>query len=279
MDYAHITLAADYLRTRLAGAAAPRIGVVLGSGLGALADSVERATKISYASIPHFHQTSVLGHAGALVAGTLNGTAVALLQGRIHLYEGHSPDTVVLPVRVLARLGVKALILTNAAGGVNPAYEPGDFMVIRDHLNLQGANPLLGPNDDRIGPRFPDMSAAYDPQLSDIICACAAQERVRLHNGVYAGMLGPAYETPAEVRMLRTLGADAVGMSTVMETLAARHAGVRVCGISLITNKAAGLGAGALSHEEVKAAADEAGERFVRLMQRVIAAIAAAGVL
>jgi len=251
----------------------PRAGAILGSGLGELADQVENMVALPYADIPNFHAPTVQGHSGRLVMGTLGETPVAILQGRIHMYEGHSPDTAVLPVRTLAMLGIKTLVLTNAAGGINPDFSPGDLMIIRDHLNLQGTNPLLGENDEGLGPRFPDMSYTYTPELCKLIVQLAVEEGITMQNGVYAGMLGPTYETPAEIRMLRTLGADAVGMSTVTEAIAAHHMGVNVCGISLITNMAAGLSKTKLSHEEVKETAERAKEYFIRLMKRVIGAV------
>ena len=249
---------------------APDICVVLGSGLGALAGRIAVEQVIPYNEIAGFPVPTVGGHEGRMVVGTVGASRVALLQGRAHLYEGYSPDDVVRPVRTMAMLGIKTLVLTNAAGGINTKFEPGDFMVIRDQINLQGTNPLVGSNDDELGPRFPDMSAMYDGPLREHIARCAKAEGIEMHSGVYAGMLGPAYETPAEVRMLRILGADAVGMSTVAEAVAARHMGMRVCGISMITNKAAGMGTEALSHEDVRAMAEKSGERFVRLMLRVL---------
>lgn len=251
----------------------PRVGVILGSGLGELADNVENAVSLPYAEIPQFHAPTVTGHSGRLVLGRVKQVPVAILQGRIHLYEGHSPDSVVLPVRTLAKLGIQTLILTNAAGGINPDFKPGDLMIIRDHLNLQGTNPLLGPNDDELGPRFPDMSDTYKPALCALIEKIAGEEGITIRNGVYAGMLGPTYETPAEIRMLWTLGADAVGMSTVAEATAAHHMGVDVCGISLITNMAAGLSVTKLSHEEVKETAERSKEYFIRLVKSVIGEI------
>jgi purine-nucleoside phosphorylase len=251
----------------------PRVGVILGSGLGEFAGQAENAVSLPYAEIPHFYAPTVTGHSGRLVLGTMGQAPVAILQGRIHLYEGHLPDTVVLPVRTLAKLGVQIVILTNAAGGINPDFKSGDLMIIRDHLNLQGTNPLLGPNDDELGPRFPDMSDTYKPALCDLIEKIAGEEGISIRNGVYAGMLGPTYETPAEIKMLWTLGADAVGMSTVAEATAAHHMGVDVCGISLITNMAAGLSVTKLSHEEVKETAERSKEYFIRLLKRVIGEI------
>ncbi len=244
----------------------PQVGIVLGSGLGALADRVEDRVAIPFEEIPEFPAATVAGHAGRLVLGRLGATPVAILQGRTHLYEGASAEDVVFGVRLLARSGVRALLLTNAAGGLEPAFAPGDLVRIADHLNLTGHSPLTGPNDDRIGPRFPDMTAAWDPALGAALDACAARLRIPLRSGVYAGLAGPSYETPAEIRMLRTLGADLVGMSTVLEAIAARHAGVRVAGLSLVTNVAAGLSAATLSHDDVLRAGAAAREQLGRLL-------------
>ena len=271
MNKEQIQEAVDFIKSQTY--TEPSVGAILGSGLGELADQVENAIAIPYADIPNFHAPTVQGHSGRLVMGTLGDTPVAILQGRIHMYEGHSPDTAVLPVRTLAMLGIKSLVLTNAAGGINPEFAPGDLMIIRDHLNLQGINPLLGQNDDALGPRFPDMSYTYQPALCEKIEKLAAEEGITVQNGVYVGMLGPTYETPAEIRMLKTLGADAVGMSTVAEAIAAHHMGVNVCGISLITNMAAGLSKTKLSHEEVKETAERSKEYFIRLMKRVLEAV------
>ncbi|BDG09050.1 purine-nucleoside phosphorylase [Anaeromyxobacter paludicola] len=248
----------------------PAVGVVLGSGLGALADRLERQVAIPYEEIPGMPVSRVAGHAGRLVVGELPGPAgpvpVAAMQGRVHAYEGWSPGEVVFGVRVLCGLGARALVLTNAAGAVDPALAPGDLVRITDHLNLSGHNPLVGPNDERIGPRFPDLSQAYDPALAAKLDACAARLGAGLKQGVYACLLGPSYETPAEIRMLRTLGADVVGMSTVPEVIAARHMGVPVCAVSLVSNLAAGLGARPLSHGEVQAIASRESARFVELL-------------
>jgi purine-nucleoside phosphorylase len=258
--------------------AVPQCGIVLGSGLGALAGEIERDAVVPYSAIPHFPIPRIAGHAGELVLGRLDGRPVAALAGRAHLYEGYGAAQVAFPVRVLAALGARVLVLSNAAGGLNPAFGRGDLMLLTDHLNLTGANPLVGPNDDRIGPRFPDMSAVYDPELRRIAEAAARAEGIALQTGVYAGVLGPSYETPAEVRMLRAMGADAVGMSTVLEAIAARHAGMRVLGIAAITNAidVPGTG-GALAHEEVLAAATALGPRFVRLVRRIVRELPSAG--
>ncbi|MCX7847059.1 MAG: purine-nucleoside phosphorylase [bacterium] len=249
----------------------PRVCVVLGSGLGGVVDIVEDGERINYGEIEGFPRPQVEGHEGQLVMGRVGEVCVGVLQGRVHLYEGVTAEEVVLPVRTLIRLGAKFVVLTNAAGGINEGFEPGDLMCIDDQINLQGTNPLIGANEGGYGPRFPDMSCAYDKELREILDSAARAEGIELRHGVYAGVLGPAYETPAEVRMLRILGADAVGMSTVGEAIAARHMGARVCGISLITNKAAGVGKGELSHEEVKRVAAGAAGRCMRLLARAIA--------
>jgi purine-nucleoside phosphorylase len=243
----------------------PVVGVVLGSGLGALADRIDGAVSIPYVEIPEFPAVSVAGHAGRLVVGTLGGVPVAAMQGRVHAYEGWSAEDLTFGVRLLAATGVRALLVTNAAGAVNPGLAPGDLVRITDHLNLTGQNPLTGPNDERIGPRFPDMTEPYDPLLGALLDASAARLAIPLGTGVYAGVAGPSYETPAEIRMLRTLGADLVGMSTVLEVIAARHAGMRVAAVSLVTNLAAGLAEKPLSHADVLAAGEGARDRVTRL--------------
>lgn len=233
----------------------PRIGVVLGSGLGAFGDTLEDLVKIPYRDLPHMPSSGVPGHAGNLCFGRVGSVPVVCMQGRVHLYEGHSIDKVVHGVRTMARLGVHAVLITNAAGGLEPSWSPGDLMVVADHLNLTGTSPLVGPNDEALGPRFPDLSVAYDSELRTILHSVASAARVPLREGVYAAQLGPAYETPAEVLMLRMLGAHAVGMSTVHEVIALRHMGVRVGALSCITNLAAGLASERLSHAEVEATA------------------------
>ncbi|HRI63287.1 MAG TPA: purine-nucleoside phosphorylase [Polyangium sp.] len=230
----------------------PLVGIVLGSGLGAWADTLDVRVSIPYSTIPSMPRSTVAGHAGNLVLGLSGGVPVACLQGRAHLYEGNTPEQSVFGVRLLARLGCRVTLLTNAAGGIRAGFQPGDLMLIRDHLNLTGTNPLVGTNDDAIGPRFPDMTNAYDDALAKLALDAAKKQDVRLHEGVYAGLLGPSYETPAEIRMLRTMGADSVGMSTVHEVIALRHMGVRCGAISVITNLAAGLGTGLLDHSEVE---------------------------
>jgi purine-nucleoside phosphorylase len=251
--------------------AQPDVGVVLGSGLGGFADRLQAAVAIPYEEIPGFPASRVAGHAGRLVVGELRGAhgtaVVAAMQGRVHLYEGWSPEEVAFGVRVLGRLGVRALLLTNAAGGVDPSLAPGDLVRITDHLNLTARSPLVGENTEQLGPRFPDMSAAWDPGLGALLDASAAATGVRLGRGVYAGVLGPSYETPAEIRMLRALGADLVGMSTVTEAIAARHMGVKIAGLSVVTNLAAGLGTAQLSHAEVQAVADRVRDGLGRLVE------------
>ncbi len=249
--------------------ARPAVGLILGSGLGAFSDRLSRATVIPYEEIPEFPVPRVAGHPGRLVIGELPDSAqlqVAVMQGRVHAYEGWAPDELGFGARVLCRLGVRALVLTNASGAVNPDLAPGDLVRITDHLNLSGVNPLTGNNDERLGPRFPDLSRAYDPVLGEALEVCARRLGIALERGVYACMPGPSYETPAEVRMLRTLGADCVGMSTVPEVIAARHAGVPVCAISVVTNRAAGLSEKPLSHEEVAEVAGRTCDRLGTLL-------------
>jgi purine-nucleoside phosphorylase len=248
----------------------PRLGLVLGSGLGGLAELIERPVAIPFAQLPGWPAASAPGHAGRLVLGRLEGVPVACLQGRLHMYEGLSALQVVEPALLMHRLGARSLVLTNAAGGVDPTFEPGTLMLLTDHLNLTGRTPLLGPNDDALGPRFLDLTAVYDADLRQRIRDAAAAEDIALAQGVYAGLLGPTYETPAEVRMLGILGAHAVGMSTVMEAIAARWVGMRVVGVSLVTNKGAGISATPLTHDEVLVAANEAGPRLARVLQRFV---------
>lgn len=248
----------------------PSVGLVLGSGLGDFADNVENKIEIPYEEIPHFHKTSVVGHKGRLVMGTISGTKVAVFQGRFHSYEGHSQENVVLPVRTLSFLGAKTVILTNAAGGINPNFQPGDLVCIDDHINLTGKNPLIGTNDNEYGERFPDMSDAYDSGLSELLVQTAKESGFELRRGVYAAMSGPSYETPAEIRMLGKIGADMIGMSTVPECIAANHVGLKVCGISCITNLAAGISKQKLSHDEVKEVANMAMNKFSNLLKNIL---------
>lgn len=249
-------LAAKYIEKRIA--ITPKIGLILGSGLGELADLMTNSTVIEYKSIPHFPVSTVRGHEGRFVIGRLADKDIIAMQGRFHYYEGYRPDQIALPVRVMAKLGVETLIITNAAGGINPEFKPGDLMIIRDHINLSGINPLRGKNDERLGPRFPDMTNAYEPKLRKILSSVALELDIPIHEGVYAIMLGPSYETPAEIKMLRFIGADAVGMSTVPEVISAVHCGMEVVGISCITNMAAGVLDKPLSHRDVVHTADKA---------------------
>ncbi len=251
----------------------PEIGLILGSGLGVLSDALEQAETILYKDIPGFPVSTVEGHASELVAGLIEGKRVVMLKGRFHLYEGHSVDKIAFPVRVLKALGVDTLLVTNAAGGINTSFDPGDLMLIRDHINFMFRNPLIGPNDERIGPRFPDMSSAYDKQLRELAGEVADGLQLKVREGVYVGLLGPSYETPAEIRMLRMLGADAVGMSTVPEVITARHMGLRVLGISCISNMVAGILDQPLSHQEVMDTAEKVKGDFIRLVQGIIARI------
>ncbi len=254
--------------------ARPVIGFVLGSGLGRLVGALKDPQVVPYAELEHVPRSTVPGHAGKLVLGHVDGRSgpvhVAMLSGRAHLYEGHDVAELTIAVRALIALGCRAMVLTNAAGGIHTEYRPGDLMVITDHLNLQWKNPLSGPHDERLGARFIDMTHAYDRPLRARLHEAARGLKVRLHDGIYAAVPGPSYETPAEVRMLRTLGADAVGMSTVHETIAARHAGARVVGLSLISNVAAGIEDAALSHEEVTATADRVAQEATTLLERFI---------
>jgi len=249
------------------------IAVVLGSGLGDYANTLEGAHAIPYGEIPHMPLASVSGHAGKLVAGQKAGKRIIAMQGRTHLYEGSSPGEVVFGVRLMAMLGARTLIVTNAAGGIAPELEAGDLMAITDQLNLTGTSSLIGPNDEHQGPRFLDMTCAFDPHLIETASRVASELRFELKRGVYAGLLGPAYETPAEIRMLRTLGADAVGMSTVHEVIAARHMGLRVLGISCISNLAAGISEGPLSHAEVEETTGRVRSRFESLLSGVLESI------
>jgi purine-nucleoside phosphorylase len=249
----------------------PRVGLVLGSGLGGLADALQLEAAIPFGELPGWPPATAPGHAGRLLFGRLAGVPAVIQQGRFHLYEGHSAGFVVQPALLMGRLGAGILVLTNAAGGVNPSFAAGTLMVIADHLNLTGRHPLIGRNDPALGERFPDMTAAWDPELRVRLLAAATAEGVQVESGVYACLTGPSYETPAEVRMLRTLGADAVGMSTVPEAIAAHWAGMRVCGVSLVTNPGAGISGGALTHSEVLAAAEAAGPRLAKVIARFVA--------
>ena len=265
-----IRRAADYIAARTGEA--PRMALVLGSGLGALADELESPIVIPYGEIPGFPVSTAPGHAGRLVAGGLGGKRVLAMQGRFHYYEGHALERVVFPARVFRAMGVQRLFLTNAAGGANPDFSPGDFMVIRDHLNLTGQNPCIGPNDESLGSRFFDMSKAYSPALRQAAKEAARELGLGLHEGVYAWFTGPSFETPAEIRMARTLGADAVGMSTVPEVIAAVHCGLEVLGISCITNMAAGMLDQPITGEEVLEISAKRRPEFTALVRRIVAA-------
>lgn len=248
----------------------PEIGLILGSGLGAIGDQIEEPDFLDYSEIPHFPVSTVEGHAGRLIIGTLEDKKVVAMQGRFHFYEGYSMEEVTFPVRVMKLLGVSKLIVTNAAGAVNENFTPGDLMLIKDQLNLSGYNPLIGRNLEEFGPRFPDLSNAYDKELGEIVKKASKDMEIKLQEGVYACMSGPSYETPAEIRMLRILGADAVGMSTVPEVIVASHSGIKVIGISCTTNMAAGILEQPLSHEEVVETSSKVRETFIRLMRRIV---------
>lgn len=248
----------------------PKIGLVLGSGLGILAEEIEGPETVDYGEIPHFPVSTVEGHAGRLVVGRLESQPVVTMQGRFHYYEGYGMQEVTFPIRVMKALGVETLIVTNAAGGIHTDFEAGDLMLIQDHLNLMFTNPLMGPNHSEWGVRFPDMSEAYDPQYRQLAKEVAKAQGIHLREGIYAGLTGPSYETPAEIRMLRRMGADAVGMSTVPEVIVARHGGMRVIGISCISNLAAGILPQPLSHEEVMETAERVKPRFIRLVKGLI---------
>ena len=253
----------------------PKIALVLGSGLGAFADEFETPTKIPYSEIPLFPRSTAIGHAGQLVVGKVGGIPLAGMQGRVHLYEGYSAKDVAFPIRVFARMGIKAVILTNAAGGIKREFVQGQLVVIKDHINLQGVSSLTGPNDERFGPRFPDMTVAYDRRFRELTVGEGNRNRISLYEGVYAALPGPSYETPAEIRYLRTIGADLVGMSTVLEVIAARHSGIRVLGISCVTNAAAGILDQPLDHKEVLETAERVKSQFIALLKNVIPRIAA----
>lgn len=270
--YDQVMEATAYVQSR--STLKPHVGIILGSGLGDLAVEVKDAIAIPYEEIPHFLRSTVVGHAGRLLIGKLENVAVVVMQGRFHSYEGYSAQALTLPVRVMRMLGAHTLIVTNAAGGLNPTYHPGDFMLIRDHINflgLAGMNPLVGPNDDRLGERFPALAKAYDAELRAVARAAAAQwPEITLHEGVYAQVAGPSYETGAELKFLRIAGADAVGMSTAPEVIVARHMGMRVLGISLITNTATGDETENVNHTEVLTAADAARPKFAALVRGIL---------
>jgi purine-nucleoside phosphorylase len=270
--FTHAESAAQLILTRTP--LRPRIALVLGSGLGGFADSLTNAARIPYSEIPAFPRSTAIGHAGQMVIGNAGGVPVAAMQGRVHLYEGYSAQQVTFPIRVFGRMGIKAVILTNAAGGINLSYSQGALVLIRDHINLQGVNPLAGPNDDRFGVRFPDMTHAYAKEYRAITREEAAQLKITLHEGVYAGLLGPSYETPAEIEYLRRIGADLVGMSTVAEVIAARHMGIKILAISCVTNMAAGILDQPLSHAEVMETGERVKNTFESLLRAVLPHIA-----
>jgi purine-nucleoside phosphorylase len=269
--YDQVQDAARVIRERTTDA--PAVGIVLGSGLGAFAATLGDAVSMPYADIPHWPASRVIGHEGRLVVGTVRGRRIAALSGRCHAYEGHDMRTVTFAVRALGALGVRTLVLTNAAGGINTGFSEGALMVIDDHINLLGTNPLVGPNEDRFGPRFPDMTEVYSPRLRAIADEAGRAVGLSLPHGVYAGLLGPSYETPAEIRYLRAIGADAVGMSTVPEAIAARHMGLDVLGISCITNMAAGVLPRPLDHNEVMETARRVRGQFIALLEEVVARV------
>ncbi len=270
--YEKIREAVEAIRAR--SPLVPEVGFVLGSGLGSVAQKVTDSVTIPYTEIPHFHGTTVEGHAGKMILGRFHGVPCVFLQGRFHLYEGYPMEEVVFPTRTVCGLGIHTLLLTNAAGGVNTRFRPGDLMVIADHLNLMGDNPLKGPNLSQLGPRFPDLSEAYSRPCIEVLLESAREAGLELQTGVYAGLLGPTYETPAEIRMMRTLGADAVGMSTVPESIAANHLGVRVTGVSCITNLAAGLTTQKLTHQEVIDNSAFGAEKLARLLEIAVPRLA-----
>lgn len=268
MDKSIIQKSAQFLQSKFQQT--PEIGLILGSGLGVLADEIVNPTKIPYNEIPEFPVSTVEGHAGQLVFGTLQGKTVVAMQGRFHYYEGYSIDKVTFPIRVMKELGVSTLIVTNAAGGINESFEPGDLMLITDHINNTGQNPLIGPNDGDLGVRFPDMSEAYSKDLRQLAKKVASDLQINLKEGVYVGNTGPTYETPAEIRMLRTNGGDAVGMSTVPEVIVARHAKLNVLGISCISNMAAGILDQPLTHDEVIETTEMAKANFLAFVKQII---------
>ena len=270
--YERVQRAADIIRSRCKEDV--RVGLVLGSGLGAFADDLQQSVALSYDEIPGFSRSTVEGHAGRLVIGRIDDVAIVAMQGRFHYYEGYSLDEVVFPIRTLGLLGIKALVLTNAAGGINIGLDQGALMVINDHMNLMGVNPLCGVHDERLGARFPDMSEVYSHDYQEIAVEEARSMNLELRRGIYAGLTGPSYETPAEVRMLRTIGADAVGMSTVPEAIVARQMGISILGISCITNMAAGVIGEPINHDEVMEIGRRVHDTFKELLRRVIPRLA-----
>jgi purine-nucleoside phosphorylase len=278
ITYERVHAAAAAVRDQLGGPP-PQVGLILGSGLGGYADKLANGARIDYGEIPGFPRSHVIGHKGCLVVGERAGARCIAMQGRVHMYEGHDAATVAFPARVLIALGAKVLVITNAAGGLNPSWAPGTLMLIRDHIDMLRDHALRGPNDDRLGPRFPDMTNAYAPELRALAKRAAAAHSIALEEGVYVAMPGPTYETPAEVKMLQTLGADATGMSTVPEVVVARHMGARVVGISCITNQAAGITGQALTHDEVTETAARVRDTFETLLDAIVAQLVAGGEL
>ena len=272
-EFSRAEAAAEFIRSKTA--LRPEIALVLGSGLGDFSEGMTDAVRIPYGEIPHFPRSTAIGHAGRLVIGNVGNVAVAAMQGRVHFYEGYSAKEVVFPMRVLGRMGIRAAILTNAAGGINLEFKQGALVILRDHINLQGTNPLIGANDERFGPRFPDMTQAYWKSYRQAALAEAKRLGIEVHEGVYAALSGPSYETPAEIRYLRTIGADLVGMSTVPEVIVARHMGIRVLGISCVTNMAAGILDQVINHAEVMETGERVKTQFVALLRAVIPRIAA----
>ena len=268
MDKKTIEKSVQFLKTKFQQA--PQIGLILGSGLGVLAEEIENPINIAYNDIPEFPVSTVEGHAGKLIFGTLNGKTVVAMQGRFHFYEGYSLGKVTFPVRVMKELGVETLIVTNAAGGINESFEPGDLMLITDHINNMGQNPLIGPNDKELGVRFPDMSEAYSKNLRELANGVASKLQIKVKEGVYVGNTGPTYETPAEVRMLRKMGGDAVGMSTVPEVIVARHSKMNVLGISCISNMAAGILDQPLTHDEVIETTEKVKVNFLAFVKEIV---------
>ncbi len=271
MNLKKINESSQYVKSKIKNN--PEIGIILGSGLGDLADYVINPTYVNYSEIPHMPVSTVKGHVGRFVFGEMQGKNVVMMQGRVHYYEGNSMEDVVLPIHIMKKLGIKTLIVTNAAGGVNTTFVPGDLMIIKDHINFAFNNPLIGRNEEEIGPRFPDMSEAYSKQLIDIAENCALSLNIKVVEGTYIMMTGPCYETPAEVRMARLLGGDAVGMSTVPEVIAANHCGIKVLGISCITNMAAGILNQPLVHTEVIETSNKVKDKFTKLVNKIISEI------
>ncbi len=275
MSMTKIVEASEYVLSKIPKK--PKVGIVLGSGLGIYVDQIQNKTIIPYQEIPHFKRTTVEGHEGRLIVGEVHGVTVAALQGRFHAYEGHPMEEIVLPVRMLAAMGIEILFLTNASGGIKENFHPGDLVAIEDHINLSGRNPLVGPNMAELGPRFPDMTEAYDRELINLMKSVAQNHHVEIKTGVYCSVLGPTYETPAEIRMIRVLGGDLVGMSTVPEVIAANHLGLKVAGVACITNYAAGIKLEKLSHADVKKVAEKAMVGFATILTETIGELTKAG--